>query len=34
MNDDPLGAARGLMWGLILSIPIWTAIGYFIYKLF
>lgn len=28
-QDDGLGAARGLFWGSILSLPIWAVI-YFI----
>jgi hypothetical protein len=25
-KDDGLGAARGLFWGLVLSLPIWAVI--------
>lgn len=25
-QDDGLGAARGLFWGLVLSLPIWAVI--------
>jgi hypothetical protein len=26
MNEDPLAPARGLVWGLILSIPFWVFV--------
>lgn len=26
MNDDPLGCARGIMVGMVLSIAIWLTI--------
>jgi hypothetical protein len=25
-QDDGLGAARGLFWGILLSVPIWAVI--------
>ena len=27
-QDDGLGPARGLFWGILLSLPIWLAIYY------
>ena len=27
-QDDGLGAARGLFWGILLSLPIWLTLYY------
>lgn len=29
-DDDPLAAARGIVWGVLMSLPLWVLIAWWV----
>lgn len=31
-QDDPLGGAAGIVFGVLLAVPFWAAVAYFVFR--